>query len=93
MITSKDNKMMPEQTAKKERNEEIYRRRMDGESLKQIADAFGISKGRVTQIVNKAKRREEYESQKVDNTERQEPTFFQKLIRTLSLPFREARES
>ena len=50
--------MMPEQTAKKERNEEIYRRRMDGESLKQIADAFGISKGRVTQIVNKAKRRE-----------------------------------
>ena len=85
--------MMPEQTAKKERNEEIYRRRMDGESLKQIADAFGISKGRVTQIVNKAKRREEHESQKVDNTERQEPTFFQKLIRTLSLPFREARES
>jgi len=88
---NRENKMMPEQTAKKERNEEIYRRRMDGESLKQIADAFGISKGRVTQIVNKAKRREEYESQKVDNTERQEPTFFQKLIRTLSLPFREAR--
>ena len=87
--------------AKTERNEEIVKRRKSGETLKQISLFYGISRGRVVQIVRKAEAREDWNNRKdqradrekqekeTDDSVSQEPSFFKKFIRTLS-SFRQA---